>query len=80
MINARGRELSIKLPRPLLTYQKRSDRLVDVEKEHVRQVLDMTHWRIRGTTGAAERLGLRPTTLESRMAKLGLTRPRAAAG
>jgi len=28
--------------------------------------------------GAAERLGLRPTTLEGRMAKLGVTRPRAA--
>jgi transcriptional regulator with GAF, ATPase, and Fis domain len=80
MINARSRELSIQLPRPLLADQKRSDRLEDVEKEHVRQVLDMTRWRIRGANGAADRLGLRPTTLESRMAKLGLTRPRAAAG
>ena len=80
MISSRGSELAIELPRPLLRYQKRSDRLVDVEKEHVRQVLDITRWRIRGTNGAADRLGLRPTTLESRMAKLGLTRPTAAAG
>jgi formate hydrogenlyase transcriptional activator len=80
MINARGGELAIELPRPLLKCHKQSDRLVDVEKEHVRQVLDMTRWRIRGTNGAADRLGLRPTTLESRMAKLGLTRPTAAAG
>ena len=29
-------------------------------------------WRVRGTGGAADRLGLRPTTLETRMAKLGL--------
>ena len=34
-------------------------------------------WRIRGVDGAAERLGLRPTTLETRMAKLGIKRPRA---
>jgi transcriptional regulator with GAF, ATPase, and Fis domain len=80
MISSRDGELAIELPRPLLRYQKRSDRLVDVEKEHVRQVLDITRWRIRGTNGAADRLGLRPTTLESRMAKLGLTRPTAAAG
>jgi transcriptional regulator with GAF, ATPase, and Fis domain len=80
MINARGRELAIELPRPLLGATKRSDRLADVEKEHVQRVLDLTHWRIRGANGAADRLGLRPTTLESRMAKLGLTRPRPAAG
>jgi transcriptional regulator with GAF, ATPase, and Fis domain len=80
MISSSGGELAIELPRPLLRYQKRSDRLVDVEKEHVRQVLDITRWRIRGTNGAADRLGLRPTTLESRMAKLGLTRPTAVAG
>ena len=80
MINARGGELSVQLPRPVLMSQKRSDRLVDVEKEHVRQVLDITRWRIRGANGAADRLGLRPTTLESRMAKLGLTRPKAMAG
>jgi formate hydrogenlyase transcriptional activator len=79
MINARGGELTIDLPRPMLKCEKVSDRLVDVEKEHVRKVLEMTGWRIRGTNGAADRLGLRPTTLESRMAKLGLSRRMAAA-
>jgi formate hydrogenlyase transcriptional activator len=49
--------------------------MADVEKEHIRSVLESTGWRIRGAGGAAERLGLRPTTLETRMAKLGLTRP-----
>jgi formate hydrogenlyase transcriptional activator len=38
-------------------------------------VLESTGWRIRGAGGAADRLGLRPTTLETRMAKLGLRRP-----
>ncbi len=80
MIKTRGGELPIELPRPVLSGQKRSERLVDVETEHLRQVLDITRWRIRGANGAADRLGLRPTTLESRMAKLGLRRPTAVAG
>jgi transcriptional regulator with GAF, ATPase, and Fis domain len=48
-----------------------------MEVEHIRGVLDSTEWRIRGIGGAAERLGLKPTTLESRMARLGITRKRA---
>jgi transcriptional regulator with GAF, ATPase, and Fis domain len=37
-----------------------------------------TGWRIRGRGGAADQLGLKPTTLESRMSKLGIHRhPRA---
>ena len=50
----------------------------DVERDHIRGVLESTGWRIRGIGGAADRLGLRPTTLETRMAKLGLARPRPA--
>jgi formate hydrogenlyase transcriptional activator len=80
MIKSRGGELPIELPRAVLSSVNRSERLVDVETEHMRQVLDFTRWRIRGANGAADRLGLRPTTLESRMAKLGLRRPTAAAG
>jgi formate hydrogenlyase transcriptional activator len=80
MIKSRGGELPIELPRPVLSSINRSERLVDVETEHMRQVLDITRWRIRGANGAADRLGLRPTTLESRMAKLGLRRPTAAVG
>jgi transcriptional regulator with GAF, ATPase, and Fis domain len=34
----------------------------------------MTRWRVRGKGGAAEILGLKPTTLDSRIAKLGLVR------
>jgi PAS domain S-box-containing protein len=45
-----------------------------VEVEHIRSVLESTRWRVRGPGGAAERLGLKPTTLESRMARLGITR------
>lgn len=53
----------------------RSLKLIDVEKQHLRTVLESTQWRIRGESGAAVRLGLKPTTLETRMARLGLKRP-----
>ena len=53
---------------------RRSMRLEDVEREHIRSVLDAVGWRVRGTAGAADILGLKPSTLESRMARQGLTR------
>jgi formate hydrogenlyase transcriptional activator len=46
----------------------------DAEREHVRSVLEKTGWRVRGKDGAAELLGLKPTTLDAKMVKLGLTR------
>jgi len=49
-------------------------RLVDVQAEHIRSVLDGCGWRIRGVGGAEERLGLKPTTLETRMERLGICR------
>jgi transcriptional regulator with GAF, ATPase, and Fis domain len=76
MILATGPRLTIALPAAFATASKRSLKLMDVEKDHIRGILDSTNWRIRGAGGAADRLGLRPTTLETRMAKLGLKRPR----
>jgi len=75
MIVATGHRLSITPPHSTAAATRRSPKLVDVEKEHIRAVLEATAWRIRGTGGAADRLGLKPTTLETRMAKLGLKRP-----
>ncbi len=39
------------------------------------EVLEQTGWRVRGRGRAAEILGLKPSTLESRMKKLGIERP-----
>jgi formate hydrogenlyase transcriptional activator len=75
MIVATTPRLTIPLPMASAASAKRSSRLVDVEKEHIRGVLESTAWRVRGAGGAAERLGLKPTTLETRMAKLGVRRP-----
>jgi len=44
------------------------------ERVHILQILDKTHWRIEGPKGAAVVLGLRPSTLRSRMRKLGIVR------
>src|SRR5205085_1594785 len=49
-----------------------------VEREHIMKVLRETGWVIGGTAGAAARLGLNRTTLNNRMRKLGITRPRPA--
>ena len=44
-------------------------------REQILHALQGTGWRIRGSGGAAEILGVKPTTLEARMAKLGIKRP-----
>ena len=49
--------------------------LLDVEREHIRSTLARTGWKVSGVGGAAELLGLKPTTLEARMKKLGIVRP-----
>ena len=50
-------------------------RLEEVERAHIIGVLEECGWRVRGTDGAAERLGLKRSTLQSRMKKLGIQRP-----
>jgi formate hydrogenlyase transcriptional activator len=49
----------------------------EVERAHIESVLDKCNWKIRGKDGAAEYLGLKRTTLQSRMKKLGIERPKA---
>jgi len=48
--------------------------LVDMEHDHVLQVLQKTGWRIEGKNGAAVLLGLNPSTLRARMKKYGILR------
>jgi formate hydrogenlyase transcriptional activator len=77
MILATGTKLRIPLP------QRESGpagalaplTLQDAEREHILSVLQMTNWRVQGDGGAADLLGLKRTTLESRMVKLGIHRP-----
>jgi transcriptional regulator with GAF, ATPase, and Fis domain len=48
--------------------------LEEFEKAHIIRVLDETSWKIEGTGGAAAILGLHPSTLRSRMQRLGIQR------
>jgi len=76
MIVATGPQLTVTMPAPAGARQTNAPRtLKDFEIEHIRAALSSTNWRIRGAGGAAERLGLKPTTLETRMARLGVIRP-----
>ncbi len=45
------------------------------ERENLVQVLEAANWKISGSDGAAELLGVKPTTLLSRMDKWGLKKP-----
>ena len=49
--------------------------LEEVERQHILAMLTQTNWRIEGERGAAALLNLQPSTLRSRMQKLGITRP-----
>ena len=77
VILATSSRLTVPIPQtPASRLPQSSMTLREMEIEHIRATLEITNWRIRGHRGAAERLGLKPTTLETRMAKLGLQRPK----
>jgi transcriptional regulator with GAF, ATPase, and Fis domain len=48
----------------------------DIQRNHIMHILESVGWRIRGEGGAAKILRLKPTTLESRMQKLRIVRPK----
>jgi formate hydrogenlyase transcriptional activator len=48
--------------------------LEEAEREHIRRALRESQWVVGGPAGAAARLGMKRTTLQSRMQKLGITR------
>jgi len=56
--------------------QAKTGTLKDVEREHILRALSESNWVVGGPNGAASRLGLNRTTLNHRMRKLGITRPR----
>jgi formate hydrogenlyase transcriptional activator len=86
VILSRGAELQVPFPelrqRPKLTATLSptvaSDgpaTLEHAERAHIVRALGETNWVIGGPAGAAARLGMKRTTLQSRMRKLGITRP-----
>jgi transcriptional regulator with GAF, ATPase, and Fis domain len=55
----------------------KDDTLQAQERAHIVRICQATEWKIKGADGAAEKLGLNPGTLYSRMKKLGIRRPSA---
>jgi formate hydrogenlyase transcriptional activator len=47
----------------------------EAQRQHILHVLRQTKWRIAGPKGAAAILGMKRTTLQARMRKLGIHRP-----
>jgi formate hydrogenlyase transcriptional activator len=50
--------------------------LDDAEREHILRALQEADWVLGGPNGAATRLAMKRTTLQSKMKKLGIARPR----
>jgi formate hydrogenlyase transcriptional activator len=48
--------------------------LQEAERDHIRRVLEKSNWVVGGANGAAARLGMKRTTLQSKMKKLGISR------
>lgn len=85
VILSRGAELQVPLVelrhRPMLTSaisptvsSNALGTLEHAEREHIKRALGETNWVIGGPTGAAAKLGMKRTTLQSRMRKLGIAR------
>jgi transcriptional regulator with GAF, ATPase, and Fis domain len=72
MIVSRGRTLDLALPEADESVGGETLTLDELQRRHIRKVLDLTRGKISGRGGAAEILGLKPTTLRSRMERLGM--------
>jgi formate hydrogenlyase transcriptional activator len=82
VILSRGTELQVPLAElnqrtkvSPLTLSDGFTTLENAERAHIVRALGESNWVIGGPTGAAARLGMKRTTLQSRMVKLGITRP-----
>jgi len=51
------------------------DEMREIERENIRMALEKVNWKVYGDDGAAVMLHIKPTTLVSRMQKMGLEKP-----
>ncbi len=75
MILSKDNSLVVRLPDAGLLETNLTQNLYDMERLHVMSVLEKAGWRLSGQGGAAEILGLKRTTLQAKMKKLGIKRP-----
>jgi formate hydrogenlyase transcriptional activator len=57
------------------TMNSKPTTLEQAERDHIMRALQAAKWIIGGPTGAAAKLGMKRTTLQSKMQKLSITRP-----
>ncbi len=75
MIVSSDKTLVVQAPKPPSSETPDVRNLEDMERRHIMSVLERNGWRVGGRGGAAEVLGLKRSTLYSRMKKLGINRP-----
>jgi len=76
MIVSTGKTLNVNPPRGTDALPPEHQNLEEVERSHIVSVLQQTGWRLSGSGGADGILGLKRTTLQSKMKKLGIQRPK----
>jgi formate hydrogenlyase transcriptional activator len=74
MIMSNGKTLHVDVQKCASSETVAFGSLEDMERRHIMAVLEKTGWRVAGPRGAAEFLGLKRTTLEAKMKKLGIKR------
>lgn len=78
VILSRGTALEIPLAelKPISEALPTDLNLIDFEREHILRALQESNWTVAGPSGAAAKLGMKRTSLQYKMQKLGITRPR----
>ena len=74
MILSKSKTLHVHVPEQASSGTDVAGSLEELERRHIVAVLEKTGWRIAGPGGAAESLGLKRTTLQAKMNKLGIKR------
>ena len=74
MIVSKSKTLDVHVPKQASSETDTTGNLQDMERMHIVAVLEKTGWRLAGQGGAAEVLGLKRTTLQAKMKKLGIKR------
>ncbi len=77
VLTSKDNQLNIDYMLPLFADENecKSEKMEDVERNHIINILEKTDWKVAGEGGAAERLGLNRNTLLSRMKKLNISKP-----
>jgi len=75
MIVSNSQILDVSIPQRDSSSIPTNASLEDAERRHILAVVQKSGWRLSGPGGAAGKLGLKRTTLQSKMKKLDIQRP-----